>query len=116
MTRWWTNLFDKVWDHILVEEPATKGGAELQGPDHMLRAVEEARREWVTARMYFDSVTDPDLVDHAIFAIQAAERKYMYLLRQAKAQGLAEIAAPLEEKGRLEEKGQPEAPPAGAGV
>lgn len=98
MARWWTNLFDKVWDHLLLEEPATKGSAELKGPAHVLQAVEEARREWVTARMYFDSVTDPDLVDHAIFSIEAAERKYMYLLRQAKAQGCVESAALQSEK------------------
>ncbi len=89
LARWWTNLFDKVWDHILIEEPAVKESADLEAPAHMLQAVEQARREWVTARLYFESVTDPDLVDHAIYSIEAAERKYMYLLRQARAQGLA---------------------------
>lgn len=98
MARWWTNLFDKVWDHILLEEPATKESSELKGPAHVLQAIEEARREWVTARMYFDSVTDPDLVDHAIYSIEAAERKYMYLLRQAKAHGFSQIPEPPGEK------------------
>ncbi|NLG70262.1 MAG: DUF2508 family protein [Firmicutes bacterium] len=45
--------------------------------------VEQARREWMAAQNEFDAVTDPDLVDHAIFAMQAAERRYVYLLRLA---------------------------------
>ena len=52
-------------------------------------AVETARKEWLAARAYFDYVTDPELVDHAIFAAQAAERKYMYLLRRARLAGAA---------------------------
>jgi hypothetical protein len=38
--------------------------------------------------MYLDSVTDPDLVDHAIYSMEAAEKKYIYLLKQAKKDGL----------------------------
>lgn len=53
------------------------------------QAVEAARREWLACRAYFDCVSDPELVDHAIYAVQAAERKYMYLLRKAK---LASVA------------------------
>ncbi len=50
-------------------------------------AVEEARAEWVSARRYFECVSEPDLVDQAIYSMEAAERKYMYLLRLAKAEG-----------------------------
>ena len=49
-----------------------------------LRAlVEQARLEWLAAQNEFDAVTEPELVDHAIFAVQAAERRYVYLLRLA---------------------------------
>ncbi|NPV54214.1 MAG: YaaL family protein [Firmicutes bacterium] len=47
-------------------------------------AVEKARREWLLAKSYFNSVTDPDLVDHAIYAARAAEKKYIYLLKKAR--------------------------------
>lgn len=53
------------------------------------QAVELARREWIACRAYFDCVSDPELVDHAIYAVQAAERKYMYLLRKAKLAAVA---------------------------
>lgn len=46
-------------------------------------AVEQARRELEAARCYFDSVTDPELVDHAIHLLNAAESKYMYLVHRA---------------------------------
>lgn len=50
----------------------------------MLHDVETARKEWLAAKAYFQSVTDPDLVDHAIFLVEAAEKKYMYLLKKAR--------------------------------
>ncbi|HHT02279.1 MAG TPA: YaaL family protein [Firmicutes bacterium] len=46
-------------------------------------AVEQARQEWLSSQSYFQNVSDPELVDHAIHMMKAAERKYMYLLRQA---------------------------------
>lgn len=47
-------------------------------------SVEHARQEWLTARAFFETVSDPDLVDQAIYLLEAAERKYMYLLRKAR--------------------------------
>lgn len=47
-----------------------------------------AREEWLAAKNYFEVVSDPDLVDHAIYVLEAAERKYMYLLKRAKTEGL----------------------------
>jgi len=44
--------------------------------------VDRAHREWVSAQQYFQSVSEPELVDHAIYLLEAAERKYMYLLNQ----------------------------------
>ncbi|MCL6450801.1 MAG: YaaL family protein [Acetobacteraceae bacterium] len=52
-------------------------------PD-LATALEQARREWIQAREFFDAVSDPDLVDFAVYSVQAAERKYNYLLRQAR--------------------------------
>lgn len=51
-------------------------------------AVERAHREWVTARSFFDNVSDPRLVDYAIYSIGAAEKRYMFLLDEARRQGL----------------------------
>lgn len=51
-------------------------------------AVEQARHEWLCAQNYYNSVSDQDLVDHAVYLMQAAEKKYIYLLKQARAAGI----------------------------
>jgi hypothetical protein len=51
--------------------------------------VKKAHQDWLKAQKYFECVTDPDLVDHAIFAEEAARKKYIYLLKKAKEQGIS---------------------------
>lgn len=51
------------------------------------KAIHDAKENWISARSYFDSITDPELVDYAIYTLEAAERKYMYLLKQKKEEG-----------------------------
>jgi hypothetical protein len=51
--------------------------------------VEEARREWLNAQYYYNTVSaDQDLIDHAVYLMQAAEKKYVYLLKQARNAGI----------------------------
>lgn len=49
--------------------------------------VEQARQEWQDAKGRFNEVSDPDLVDYAVYALEAAERRYIYLLRKARQNG-----------------------------
>jgi hypothetical protein len=53
-------------------------------------AVRMARDEWIAAKTYFNAVTETDLVDYAIHRVDAAERKYVYLLKVARADGEAQ--------------------------
>ena len=48
------------------------------------RLIEEAKQDWQEARAYFNTVTEPELVDHAIYALGAAEKRYVYLLKKAR--------------------------------
>lgn len=50
--------------------------------------IEKAREEMQIAERYFETVSDPDLVDHAIFQLEAARKKYIYLLKCAQSQGI----------------------------
>lgn len=50
----------------------------------LLDEIEQAKQEWINAQNYFQNVTDPALVDHAVYLLEAAEVKYQYLLRQAR--------------------------------
>ncbi len=55
-----------------------------QHPEDYYQVVEHARRQWHDARQRFNQVSDPDLVDSAIFEIEAAEKRYIYLLKKAR--------------------------------
>lgn len=52
--------------------------------DDLLVMVDTAKQEWLNAQNYFNHATEPELVDHAIVSLQAAESKYMYWLKQLK--------------------------------
>ncbi|MBA5851809.1 DUF2508 family protein [Clostridium sp. cel8] len=54
----------------------------------LLNDIEKAREEINKCNAYFDSVKDPYLVDYAIYMEKAAKAKYMYLLSQAKKNGI----------------------------
>ncbi len=63
-------------------------GQEEKGCPELLQAVAQAHREWEMAKKVFETVTDPDLVDYAIYQVQAAQKHYTYLLRRAKEEGI----------------------------
>lgn len=52
--------------------------------EKMRQAIAEAKYEWEFAQSYFESVSDPELVEYAIYNQTAAQKKYEYLLKQAK--------------------------------
>ena len=53
-------------------------------PADLVEEVEKAHQEWLNAKAYFEQVSDPELVDHAIHWITASEKKYMYLMNRAR--------------------------------
>ncbi|NLY45693.1 MAG: DUF2508 family protein [Tissierella sp.] len=55
-----------------------------QKNDEMLESIYKAQKEWLDKENYFNFATDPDLVDFAIYEIEASKRKYAYLLKLAK--------------------------------
>lgn len=46
--------------------------------------VQAAMEAWKNAQNYFNNVSDPDLVDYAIYDLGAAQRRYMYMLKCAR--------------------------------
>jgi hypothetical protein len=47
-------------------------------------ALESAHRDWLAASRLFDSATEPELVDYAIYSLKAAEKHYVYLWKMAR--------------------------------
>jgi len=52
-------------------------------PEHDVLA-EKARQELQAAQSLFNHVVEKDLVDHAIFKLNAAERRYIFLLSETR--------------------------------
>ncbi len=52
--------------------------------ERLIRLIRLAHSDWQRAEAMFHEVTDPDLVDHAIYDVMAAKTKYIYLLKAAK--------------------------------
>ncbi len=46
--------------------------------------VEKARQEWQAAQFLFNNVIEKNLIDHAIFKMNAAERRYIFLLQETR--------------------------------
>jgi hypothetical protein len=49
----------------------------------------DAQKEWGYANQYFNLVSDPDLVDLAIYNMGVTEKKYLYLLKKARESGVS---------------------------
>ena len=80
----WRPLLSKIWGLFRLDDPQV---GTVKTPD-IMENLENAWREWQYAEAYFNSVQDPDLIDHAIFYMGATEKKYTYLLKQAKENGI----------------------------
>lgn len=75
----WQNVIDYLLDSEgVVPKPLPQ----------LSEVVESARQEWLSAQNYYNTVSDQDLVDHAVYLMQAAEKKYMYLLKKAREEGI----------------------------
>ncbi len=52
--------------------------------EHILEGLKDAHKEWKISEEYFEWVTDPDLIDYAIYELKASKIKYSYFLKKAK--------------------------------
>ena len=53
-------------------------------PEGYAGEVGQALYEWKAAQQFFECVSEPELVDYAIFEMEAARRRYIYLLNKQK--------------------------------
>ncbi|WP_248929125.1 DUF2508 family protein [Paenibacillus hamazuiensis] len=54
----------------------------------LLQEIKKAHLDWVTAQKHFDFVLEKEQIDYAVYALEAAEKRYEMLLRQAKRLGV----------------------------
>ncbi len=55
---------------------------------NLIEMIKEAHTEWKNSEKYFNDATDPDLIDYAIFKVEANRTKFRYLIKQAKEMGI----------------------------
>ena len=82
---YWDNLSHN-YSHFLNGRSTVKKPVECELAKEypLITLVEKARIEWEEAQALFNEVKEPELVDHAIYAMEATERKYIYLLKEAR--------------------------------
>lgn len=56
--------------------------------EEFLKTIHIAKQEMLDAQSYFDNVTATELIDHAIYKMEATKAQYVYLIRLAKDRGL----------------------------
>jgi hypothetical protein len=66
-----------------------QGVREKDENEELINVVYRAKQELTDAQCYFDNVTDLELVDHAIYRMEAAKSQYTYLLKLVKDKGLS---------------------------
>jgi predicted metal-binding protein len=71
-----------LWQGLAHRTAVAPTRAESQLGASLKKQLQAAHQEWQIAEQYFQTVSEPELVDHAIFTLEAARRKYVYLFRQ----------------------------------
>ena len=56
--------------------------------DSIIKEIKKARTDVTTAENFFQFVTDPELVDVAIYNLEAKKSRYRYLIKIAKEKGI----------------------------
>ncbi|MFZ5943172.1 MAG: DUF2508 family protein [Bacillota bacterium] len=56
---------------------------EIEQTPSLVEMIQNAKEEWLDAKEFFEEVTDPVLIDHAIHRMESAEKRYIYLLKLA---------------------------------
>lgn len=50
----------------------------------LVQEIRKAHLEWETAQKRFDCVVEKEQIDYAVFALEAAEKRFEMLIKQAK--------------------------------
>jgi len=74
------NFFSKLKNNFTVDYGSQE--------DNFLKMLNEAHSDWKDAELYFQNVTESDLIDYAIYKMEAARTKYVFLLKQAREKGI----------------------------
>jgi len=95
-SRWKRNSGE---ERQLSDAHASKLGEDDAQANSLVKEIQEAHRDWVNAHRHFEYAQGKDQVDYAIFAIEAAEKRYEMLLRHAKSLKVTWTSQRMEDAG-----------------
>jgi hypothetical protein len=61
---------------------------EMSEEDQFLQELDKAHQDWMLAHQRLDMLSSPELIDHAIYVLEAAEKKFSFYLRKAREKGI----------------------------
>ena len=73
---------------VSLRQPAPQEAGHVADLPTFIRELRRSRHEVETARLLFDTVTDPLLIDHVVFRLGAAEKHFNYLFQVARKMGI----------------------------
>lgn len=76
------------------KNPQTEKNAKeelLRDKQMLLQEIRSAHANWVAAQAHFEFALDKDQIDYAIYAMEAAEKRFEMLIKQAKRLNLSMI-------------------------
>jgi hypothetical protein len=75
----------RLWHRLnLSREQRRKQEVETNDRQQLLQEIGRAHMDWITAQRRLDYVIEKDEIDYAVFALEAAEKRFEMLIRQAK--------------------------------
>ncbi|WP_281883812.1 DUF2508 family protein [Paenibacillus sp. YYML68] len=90
--QWWKESEQQVAARALREEHLL-----------LIHEIRKAHMEWEVARSRFEYALEKEQVDYAVYALEAAEKRYEMLIRQAKVQRITteEVCAGIAMEGSV---------------
>jgi hypothetical protein len=71
----------------------------------LIHEIHKAHLEWTTAQLRFEFVVEREQIDYAVYALEAAEKRYEMLIRQAKRINMTTSDVCMERARALEASG-----------
>ncbi|KAB3530316.1 DUF2508 family protein [Alkaliphilus pronyensis] len=78
-----TNLLEGLYSKAGLINEAVKNDDQ-----EFVEIIHKAHEEWKSAEAFFHNVSEPELIDHAIYKVEAAKCRYFYLIKKAKEEGI----------------------------
>lgn len=75
------------WDKWLFWTKSTNA-QEITEEQQFMEELDKAHQDWVVAHQRLEMLSSPELIDHAIYVLEAAEKKFSFYLREAREKGI----------------------------